>query len=48
MGNVLGGQLTGQLAGGVGAHAVGYQEQVPSASPLAVVHRQLHGQRVLI
>ena len=33
--NVVGGELAGQFAGGVGAHAVGHDEQVAAAAPVA-------------
>ena len=46
--NVVGGDLAGEFAGGVGAHAVGHDEEVAARSPVAVVAGERHGERVLI
>ena len=40
--------LAGQLAGRVGAHAVGHDEQMAAAAKLRLVLRQRDGERVLV
>ena len=42
------GHLAGQLAGRMGAHAVGHHEQVPAAKPIVLVARHGDGKRILI